>query len=335
MALVMVRSEQDSRADPEDVRLNRRDVDEFLGLCRAACADGEISQAELTVIAGWLRRSGRVESMPLVGEVQQLIEGLPSEVGDKTRAIVHDVLKQLTGDLNPNGGLTPTSLPLTVPPPMLTFEGKRYCFTGTFNFGSRAACENAVRRRGGLIKRRITLNTDVLVVGSEVTESWLHSSYGLKISTAVRWRQNDKVEIPLVSEEHWRSALAEFPATLALTDADLENFDDPTEMAVDLAAHGEISRSRFAEITDGLPFPEPTPTPIRSRFKPTSTAKRPAFDRYEPAPTATKPKKKSRYGWWLALAFVLSYLFAHAAFRSISETSTLPNEDPSVLARSG
>jgi hypothetical protein len=37
--------------------------------------------------------------------------------------------------------LKPTTLPLCNPPPNLTFEGRSYCFTGTFNYGQRKYCE--------------------------------------------------------------------------------------------------------------------------------------------------------------------------------------------------
>lgn len=44
--------------------------------------------------------------------------------------------------------LKSTKLPLCDPAPTLTFRGRRYCFTGTFNFGTRKQCEAAAQSLG-------------------------------------------------------------------------------------------------------------------------------------------------------------------------------------------
>ncbi len=89
----------------------------------------------------------------------------------------------LTGRMNSDGSLQPTSLPVSIPQPALEFSDRKYCFTGTFRYGTRIACENAVLRRGGTVHPHVTLAVDYLVIGSEATDDWLHSSYGSKIST--------------------------------------------------------------------------------------------------------------------------------------------------------
>jgi NAD-dependent DNA ligase len=101
--------------------------------------------------------------------------------------------------------MKPTSLPLCDPAPTLTFMGKRYCFTGTFNFGQRKSCEAVVLERGALVGS-ITQKTNVLVIGSYATDSWKHSTFGNKILQAVEWRDSG-LPISIVSEDHWRKHL--------------------------------------------------------------------------------------------------------------------------------
>lgn len=76
-----------------------------------------------------------------------------------------------------------------------------YCFTGTFNYGQRKHCEQAVKERGASAGS-LTQKTNVLVIGVYATESWKHSSFGAKILKACDFRDSG-LPISIVSEEHW------------------------------------------------------------------------------------------------------------------------------------
>jgi len=98
-----------------------------------------------------------------------------------------------------------TSLPLDEPAPIINFPGKRFCFTGTFAFGSRRDCKKAVEERGGLYGN-LTMSTDYLVLGSYATDSWAHSAFGRKIEKAIQYRDDGRF-IKIVSEHHWLGAI--------------------------------------------------------------------------------------------------------------------------------
>jgi NAD-dependent DNA ligase len=98
-----------------------------------------------------------------------------------------------------------SDLPVCVPKPELQFERIRYCFTGTFAFGERKACEAAIFERGG-DAGSLTKKTQVLVIGAYATGSWKHSSMGNKIIKAVEFRQQG-LPISIVDEAHWRQFL--------------------------------------------------------------------------------------------------------------------------------
>lgn len=99
-----------------------------------------------------------------------------------------------------------SELPFSTPLPEMEFTGWRYCFTGTFVFGTRERCEAEVAARGA-VSGSLTKNTDALVVGHYATESWLHSPYGRKIMKAVEMRQAGH-PIVIVPEAHWSASLA-------------------------------------------------------------------------------------------------------------------------------
>lgn len=59
---------------------------------------------------------------------------------------------------------TPPPWTFTLSDPEIEFEGKRFCFTGTFEYGNRKEYEQATKREGGSVGD-LTEKTDYLVVG--------------------------------------------------------------------------------------------------------------------------------------------------------------------------
>lgn len=123
--------------------------------------------------------------------------------GEERAELLHTLSQFSTRDFELGETLKSTSLPLCNPAPDLTFQGQRYCFTGTFNYGNRKHCEATAVARGAMVGS-LTQGTNVLVIGVYATESWKHSSFGNKITKAVEWRENG-LPISIVSERHWIS----------------------------------------------------------------------------------------------------------------------------------
>ena len=189
-------------------RITSRQVDELIGIARGLIADNEINQSEIEFLQKWLGANLQVSNQPIIrvlyrriGEI--LADGLADE--EERRTLV-DTLNSLSNrDFELGEDLKPTSLPLCDPAPTLTFSGQRYCFTGTFGYGQRKYCEQAVVERGAQAGS-LTQQTNVLVIGAYVTDSWKHSSFGNKISKAAEFREKG-LPICIVSEPHWRSCL--------------------------------------------------------------------------------------------------------------------------------
>jgi len=190
-------------------RISSRQIDELIGIARGLCADGVLNDAEIEFLQKWLAVSADVSGQPVIVRLYQLVEEILSDgfVDEDERVQLFDTLNALADTTFELGEvLKPTTLPLCSPPPDVSFLGMRFCFTGTFNLGRRQDCERAVEERGGL-GGSLTQDTNYLVIGAYVTDSWRHSSFGNKIIKAVEMRDHKNVPISIVSEQHWATYL--------------------------------------------------------------------------------------------------------------------------------
>ncbi|MFM2373012.1 MAG: hypothetical protein RIS85_2734 [Pseudomonadota bacterium] len=189
-------------------RIQSRQVDELIGLARGLIADGSINSAEVHFLEKWLATNLSVSQQPLIATLYDRVRAIladgvadPQECSDLFAA-----LNAFTaGDAELGEAAKAASLPLCHPVPAVTFEGMAYCFTGTFSFGQRKHCEEAVISRGGT-GGSLTRSTNYLVIGAYATEAWKHYSFGNKILKAVDMRSSG-VPISIISENHWTKFL--------------------------------------------------------------------------------------------------------------------------------
>lgn len=185
-------------------RIASRQIDELVGLARGVAADGDINQAEVEFLQKWLAANVAISEQPLIRTLYERInEALADGVlDDEEKVSLLETLGSFSNrDFELGEVLKSSTLPLCDPPPKLSFTGRTYCFTGTFIYGQRKACERAVVERGG-VSGGLSRKTEVLVIGAYATDSWKHSTFGNKILQASEWREEGR-PISIVSEEHW------------------------------------------------------------------------------------------------------------------------------------
>lgn len=190
-------------------RLSGRQIDELIGIARGIACDDRVSQAEAEFLQKWLAANIGISNHPVIATLYNRINEVLND-GQLDSEEAADLLETLNSfaDRNFELGevLKSTTLPLCNPAPEpLRIAGMSYCFTGTFDYGSRRDCEQAVVTRGGECGS-LRKSTDVLVIGVYATESWKHSSFGNKILKAVGMR-DERLPISIVSEEHWTKYL--------------------------------------------------------------------------------------------------------------------------------
>lgn len=193
-------------SDLDENRLLSRRVDEFIGIARLLAMKDALGEDDFRFLAKWLGANRDVMDYPLIRPISDRIVSR-IHVSDPLKSI-HEELRKLSGDTDGDGiSDSPTSGVYDDPPPPIVFPKRRFCFTGTFNYGDRWECEEAVEERGGRCGG-IAQCTDYLVIGAKVTDALKHATFGNKISQARAW-QAEGHSIKIVSEAHWVKYLDE------------------------------------------------------------------------------------------------------------------------------
>lgn len=173
-------------------RISSRQIDELIGIARGLCADNHLNELEVTFLEKWLAANLAASDQPLIKTLYQRIQEMLADglVTDIERNELLTTLQSFTNDDFELGEvLKSTTLPLCIPAPDITFVDRHFTFTGTFKFGKRKDCENAVCGRGASVGS-LTRKTDFLVIGLYATESWKHSTFGNKILDACEMRSS-------------------------------------------------------------------------------------------------------------------------------------------------
>lgn len=194
-------------------RLRQRKVDELIGICAGIAADGVINKEEVDFICSWLDKN-RDAATCFPGDVlvSRLRDMLADGVLDADEsAELLTLLRESSGQqFSPSVTAPSANLPFDDPAPAVEFAGKNFVFSGIFAFGPRAACEQAVRMRGGDAHPKVTERTHYVVVGSAANPEWKHASFGSKILRAIEIKKSG-LPLALVSEDHWAEAIANTP----------------------------------------------------------------------------------------------------------------------------
>lgn len=197
-----------------DKRLNDRQLDELIGLAHGIIADGQVNQSEVEYLQKWLVANIELRDNPIVQNLLLRVNDilLDKTVTQEEAAELFDVLRRFSGgDFELGEVLKASSLPLDTPPPEIAFPGSRFCFTGSFAFGTRDRCEQEVKNRGA-VTGSLTNGTNYLVIGIYATGSWAHSTFGRKLEKAVEMKR-DGFPIAIVGETHWRKSLDTVPCS--------------------------------------------------------------------------------------------------------------------------
>ncbi|MBG9386889.1 BRCT domain-containing protein [Caenimonas aquaedulcis] len=122
-------------------------------------------------------------------------------------AYLKQTLADLVGGAFSEDGAIPaeaTSLPIESNASVV-IPNAAFCFTGSFLFGTRSACEKAVQARGGFVTG-INKRLNYLVIGELSSREWKYSSFGTKINAAMQLKEGG-APLVVVAEDQWIKAL--------------------------------------------------------------------------------------------------------------------------------
>jgi hypothetical protein len=186
-------------------RVQDRLIDELIGISRGVIADGVVDEQEAIFIGQWIENHREVaEKWPVnvlyARLTEMLKDGILSE--DEQEELL-ETLRDLTGESSlfqePNRS---TTLPVDKPAPEIEFEGKTFCLTGKFVFGSTLDCEETIAEMGGEVVPMPGRETDYLVIGELCSPDWVHTTFGRSIEKGVELKEQGH-PLTILTEEHW------------------------------------------------------------------------------------------------------------------------------------
>lgn len=190
-----------------------RAADELIGLCRGMLSDGVVSPQEAAFLKDWIERNAiHAAAFPFDIVYRQLRGALADGVldEDEERDLLSTLVNLVGGEhrsAQPESPSLSSALPLCQPAPTIEFAGSVFVVTGTFAYGNRRQVIDALESRQASAASNVSRKVDYLVIGEIGSQAWRHSSYGRKIEAAVCLREAG-VPLRIVSEPHWREALA-------------------------------------------------------------------------------------------------------------------------------
>lgn len=186
-------------------------VENLLGICTGMVADNHLHDDEIRFLDLWLHQHHDITTAWPGSVIASRVRAVLADgiITADERQHLFDTLAGIVGFQLPDTGAAESGV-AAIPfddDPSIWFDGRSFCFTGNFLYGTRADCERAILKRGCLVRDSITRNLEYLVVGSLIEPSWAHSTYGRKIEKAIDYI-NKGYGIAIVSERQWTEALS-------------------------------------------------------------------------------------------------------------------------------
>ncbi len=199
-----------SRMAATEQRQLKRSCESLLGICAGLLADGDLNDKEILFLQTWLSDHDAIaHTWP--GEVlavrvrDVLSDGL---ITDEEREYLTKTLSDLIGgtldEIGATSGLS-TKLPID-DVSQIVIKGNIFCFTGSFLYGTRAACERAITERGGFASPSVCRDLNYLVIGTMASRDWAHTSHGRKIEKAIEYKGMG-CPIYIIAEDQWMQFL--------------------------------------------------------------------------------------------------------------------------------
>ncbi|MCW9026706.1 MAG: BRCT domain-containing protein [Thiovulaceae bacterium] len=185
--------------------IDDRQIDTLIGISKGLVADGKVDQSEAEFLLGWLIQARQNTENPVIINLLSKVETMLEDgiLDPDESAELFSLLHKINGEPSEIGELAKTtSLPIDHPLPPITFDSMEFLFTGTCAYGTRKQCQAAIETLGGINAKGVTKKLNYLVLGTYVTDSWAHETYGRKIEKAMEYRDQG-VPLVIITEEHW------------------------------------------------------------------------------------------------------------------------------------
>ena len=175
-------------------------LNQALGFASGISADDEIREEELTLLVENLTK---LDSMPVCRNLLKDIERLKRE--DNIVGLLACV-KRFCGQEFPETGAAQNASLLDIFDSVdkVDLLGSRICFSGLVLGVPRSKLREQSENFGCYFDNKVTLSTDILVVGEEASRDWIYSALGRKIERAMELREKGH-KICIITAKNWCS----------------------------------------------------------------------------------------------------------------------------------
>lgn len=183
-----------------------RSAQTLIGICSGLSADGSLNEHEVRFLHLWLRDNADVAAVWPGSAISARIEQIMADgvITDDERADLLKLLQQITStDFVETGSATPGAPGIPFDEiESIEHDGRLFCFTGSFFFGTRSSCERLIQSLGAVPANTVTSTLDYLIVGGGCSPDWFNTTYGRKIETALDRKARYGKPI-IISEARW------------------------------------------------------------------------------------------------------------------------------------
>lgn len=194
------------KTETTEAGLLGRSCEALLGICTGMMADEDLSDDEIKFLDRWLRDNEDIATT-WPGEViyarirDVLADGVITE--DEREHLKQTLMALIDGTLQE----TPAQSERPAPQPeaeidQIDIPGRSFCFTGTFLFGPRTACERVIAKYGGLPLPAVEPDLDYLVVGAVASEGWADTDFARNVQQAMDYQKQGH-DVTIIDEELW------------------------------------------------------------------------------------------------------------------------------------
>lgn len=185
-------------------------LEHLMGMVTGMVADQELSNKEIQMLSVWLRENSEVTQRWPGFVIARKVEDVMADgvITEPERQHLLGVLHELaanefgiTGSASPEVAALPINDTVTV-----ILRNAGVCHTGEFMFGTRAACERATLKAGGMPADNVSKKVEYLVIGTRVSANWAHTSFGRKIQRAAELQEQGE-SIEIISERRWLESM--------------------------------------------------------------------------------------------------------------------------------
>lgn len=195
------------------------DIQVLQGLMHGILSDGKITDEEILSLKNWLNDNDHLTAIYPYDELYSIILTIVSDgvITEDERdllqvffsefvdvnslvAVDQERLLEIKRDFN-IGGICAIC-------PDITFESKRFCFTGKSSKTDRKSIEEILSVLNGVFHNSVTKTTDYLIIGNEGNPCWAFSCYGRKVEKAINMRKSG-APITIVHENDFWDAISD------------------------------------------------------------------------------------------------------------------------------